>query len=135
MENKKSNEEYAKNYPAVKQDGYYGPITVGNIGEYDGRDLINLCVKTAKSGERNAVASFPKSWGKASLFAPGDMVNIVVEDGFIKKLTHAKAKPLSFAAVNREVAEAVEQIQAEKAVTVVMKEVAQSVPADSETPF
>ena len=67
MENKK-NEEYAKHYPTVKQDGYYGPITVGNIGEYDGRDLINLCVKTVKSGDRNAVASFPKSWGKASHF-------------------------------------------------------------------
>jgi len=80
MENKKSNLEFAKHYPVVKQDGYFGPITVGNIGEYDDRDLINLCVKTAKSGDRNAVASFPKSWGKSSLFSPGDQVNIVVEN-------------------------------------------------------
>jgi hypothetical protein len=92
MENKKSNEEYAKNYPTVQQDGYFGPITVGNNGEYDGRDLINLCVKTVKSGDRNAVASFPKGWGKARLFTPGDQVNVVIEDGFVKKMLSFKNK-------------------------------------------
>ena len=34
--------------------------TVGNIAEYDDRDLLNVCVKTTMSGDRNASSLFPK---------------------------------------------------------------------------
>ena len=133
MESKKSNEEYAKHYPVVKQDGYFGPVVVGNLGQYNDRDIINLCLKTTRSNDRNSSISFPRSWGKASAFMPGDLVNVVVEDGYIKKIIHAKPKPVSFSAINREIAEIVEKSNAQASVEVAKKE-SQPVPAES-TPF
>ena len=135
MENKKTSEDYAKNYGVIKSDGFYGPFSVGNISEYDDRDIINICVKTLKSGDRNAMISYPKSWGKASVYAPGDQVNLIVEQGFIKKISHAKPRTISFSAasVNREVTAAGEQAQAESAVDQILKEVAHAVPAEAST--
>src|SRR5690349_9812753 len=132
--------EYAKNYPLVLADSnFMGPVTVGNIGEYNGRKIINLCIRTAKSDPYNATVSFPTDWKKAVMFKPGDQVNIKVEDGYVKNLWLAKPEPvrtskISAAMVNQQVAEAMEQKAVEEAVKQVVAEATQSVPVNTEEP-
>lgn len=134
--------EYAKNYPLVLADSnFMGPVTVGNIGEYNGRRIVNLCIRTTKSDPSNATISFPLAWKKASQFKPGDQVNIKVEDGFVKNIWLARPEPIrtakiSAAVVNQQVAEAMEQQAVEQAVKQVVAEATKSVPANSEeAPF
>jgi hypothetical protein len=114
--------QYAKNYPLVDRDTKaegMGPITVGNIGEYNGRTIINLCLRTKRTEERgggNATISFPSDWPKASAFRPGDMVNVIITDGYVKKIWHVRpeaapsvaTKRVSLDAVNTAVAEAIQ---------------------------
>lgn len=135
---KKTREEFAANYAVITSDGFFGPVSVGNINEYNGRIIMNLCVKTVKSQEKNAAISFPQDWysHKPFPFATGDQVNILIEEGFVRKAYRAKAKPVSTVsavAVNKAVGEAVANIQAEQAVKEAMKEIAQSVPAEART--
>lgn len=59
---KRSNEEFSKNYKRANQDGIFGPVAVGNINEFQGRMIINLCMKTVRSGEKNASYSQPSDW-------------------------------------------------------------------------
>ncbi|MEJ1242480.1 hypothetical protein WBG78_30305 [Chryseolinea sp. T2] len=67
--------EYAKNYPVANTDsGLFGPVSVSNIGSFNDRTMINLCLKTAKSSPRNASISFPSDWSKAKRFRGGDLV-------------------------------------------------------------
>jgi hypothetical protein len=70
------NIEYAKNYPFLKE-GLNSPVTIGNIGEYDGRVLINLAAKL-RGKETNAVYSCPKSWAIATRYNTGDIVSVNV---------------------------------------------------------
>lgn len=118
-----------------------GPVTVGNIGEYNGRRIINLCIRTTKSDPSNATISFPLDWKKASMFKPGDQVNIKVEDGYVKNIWLARPEPIrvakvSAAVVNQQVAEAMEQQAIEQAVKQVVAEANQPVPVNSQdTPF
>ncbi len=97
MENtNRTPEDYAKNYPTVKGTGVFGPVSVGNVGEYNGRVIINLCVKTTRSGDKNATISFPKDWAKAHRFQSGDKVNFEIgPDGYIKDIFHVKAQSVS----------------------------------------
>jgi hypothetical protein len=109
--------DYAKNYPLVTKDSpLMGPVTVGNVGEFNGRVIINLCLRTAKSNPYNAAISFPKDWSKASQFKPGDQVNIRIHDGFVQNIWIAKPEPLrtgtiSAAAVNQQVTDAVKELR------------------------
>ena len=90
-ESKQKAIEYAKNYPIVLRDSpFVGPITVGNIGTFNGRVIVNLCLRTVKSGETNATISFPIEWAKASRFQPGDQVNVKIEDGYVRNIWHAR---------------------------------------------
>lgn len=141
-ESKQKAIEYARNYPLVQADSpFLGPVTVGNIGEYQGRSIINLCIRTAKSDPYNATISFPSDWKKASQFKPGDQVNVKVEDGYVKNIWLARPEPIltskiSAAAVNQQVAQAMEQIAAEEAVKQVVAEATKPVPANTEeAPF
>ena len=137
MSQNRTPEEYAVNYPVITKDGFYGPLSVGNIVEYNGRTLMNICVKTSMSGERNAVASYPSAWftGKKFPFAPGDQVNVIVSNGYISKAFHAKPKTIISAAyVNKQVADSVKEIKAEQAVKEVMNELAKAVPAGADEP-
>lgn len=142
-ESKQKAIDYAKNYPLVLTDSnFMGPISVGNIGEYNGRKIINLCIRTAKSDPYNATISFPSDWKKAIMFKPGDQVNIKVEEGYVKNIWLAKpeavrAAKISAAAVNQQVAEAMAEKAAEEAVRQVVAETIQSVPvkADETAPF
>ncbi len=85
------NIEYAKNYPVISFDGLHQPVTVGNISTGDnGRTMINLCARTQKSGDRNAVYTVPNDWRDATAFKPGDQVCIQVVDGYIKKIRLAQ---------------------------------------------
>lgn len=103
------NIDYAKNYPVLAFDGLHQPVTVGNISSGDnGRTLINLCAKTQKSGDRNAVYSIPSDWKDATAFKPGDLVCVLVADGYVKKIRPAmvnvvgKKSSVSAARVNQE---------------------------------
>jgi hypothetical protein len=134
--------EYAKNYPLVLTDSnFMGPVTVGNVGEFNGRSIINLCIRTANSDPYNATISFPSDWRKASMFKPGDQVNIQIQDGYVKNLWFARPESIrpakiSAAVVNQQVADAMAEQAAEEAVKQVVEESAKSVPAnDIETPF
>jgi hypothetical protein len=136
--------DYAKNYPLVLTDSpFTGPVSVGNIGEFDGRVIINLCLRTAKSEPVNATISFPNDWRKATIFKPGDQVNVKIENGYVKNLWHAKAEPvrtgkISAATVNQQVAEAMDEKAAEEAVEEVIAETSQpTTPANQadERPF
>ncbi len=93
---KRSAQEFAANYKVITKDGFYGPVTVGNIVPHNGKILINLNVKTLKSGDRGAVHSQPQSWyeKKAFPYATGDQVNIVVKNGYVDKISLAKAEVL-----------------------------------------
>ena len=51
---KRTPEEFAANYDIAKSDGSYN-VTIGNVNEFDGKIFVNLCLKTAKSGAKNAV--------------------------------------------------------------------------------
>ena len=130
--------EYAKNYPLVVTDSnFMWPVTVGNLGEHNGRKIINLCLRTAKSDPYNATISFPSEWKKASIFKPGDQVNIKVEEGYVKNIWLARpeairATRISAAVVNQQVAEAMEEKAADKAVKQIVAEAIRSVPASAE---
>jgi hypothetical protein len=94
-ESKQKAIDYAQNYPMVQTDSsLMGPVTVANLGEYNGRAIINLCLRTAKSHPYNATISFPKDWKKASQFKPGDQVNVTIANGYVKNLWPAKAEPV-----------------------------------------
>lgn len=134
---------YAKNYPHVVVDTpMMGPFSVGNINEYNGRVIINVCVRTEKSHPRNATISYPKDWPKASQFKPGDQVNIAIEKGLIKRMWHAKAEPVrtvkvtkpivSAAAVNEEVGQVMEELEAEESVDEIVKEAFELVPQEAD---
>lgn len=127
--------DYAKNYPLVLADSnLIGPVTVGNIGEYNGRTIINLCLRTAKSDPFNATISFPSDWKKAAMFKTGDQVNIQIADGYVRNIWLARPEPIrrvSAAAVNQQVAEAMTEKAAEEAVKQVVAEASNPVPADS----
>jgi len=69
-------------------------VTVANLGEYNGRAIINLCLRTVKSHPYNATISFPKDWKKASQFKPGDQVVVAIANGYVKNLLPAKAEPV-----------------------------------------
>jgi hypothetical protein len=137
-ESKQKAIDYAKNYPLVQADSpFLGPVSVGNIGEYQGRSIINLCIRTAKSDPYNATISFPSDWKKASQFKPGDQVNIKVEDGYVKNIWPARPEPvrtarISAAVVNQQVAQAMEEKAAEEAVKQVVAEATKSVPVNTE---
>ena len=47
-----------------------------------------------KTGDRNALISYPSEWYKykAFPFKPGDQINILIEDGYIRKAYQAKKK-------------------------------------------
>ena len=132
--------EYARNYPLVLADSnLMGPVTVGNIGEYKGRSIINLCLRTVRSNPYNATISFPADWKKASMFKPGDQVNIQIEGGYVRNIWFARpesvrAGKISAALVNQQVAAAMEQ---KAAVKTVVAEATTSVPAqaDDQRPF
>lgn len=105
------NIEYAKNYPLLSFDGLHQPVTVGNISDSgNGRTLINLNCKSLKSGDRNAVYSIPSDWADAKAFKTGDIVVVVVADGWVKKIKPAvihmvgAKRPVSAARVNQEAA-------------------------------
>jgi hypothetical protein len=120
-ESKQKAIDYAKHFPVVLKDSpYLGPVSVGNVGAHNGRTIINLCLRTAKSGERNATISFPSDWAKASQFQPGDQVNVKIEDGYVKNIWAAKPERIrhsvSAAAVNQQITEAIEKMQS-RAVT------------------
>lgn len=137
-QNTKTPAEYAANYPTITTDGLYGPLSVANINSFNGRILMNVCCKTTRSGDRNAVISYPESWFKDRPFPhrPGDQINILVEDGYIKKAFAAKAKSvtsISAATVNKQVAEEIEKIQAEKSVEKPKEEPAQAAPTQPAT--
>jgi hypothetical protein len=101
----RTNEEFAKNYKRANQDGIYGPIAIGNINEYQGRMIINLCMKTVRSGERNATYSQPVDWKLK--FATGEFVNVLVQNGYIAKLM-----PISPKSLTSGVAKAIEEASA-----------------------
>lgn len=141
-ESKQKAIDYARNYPLVQADStFMGPVTVGNIGEHNGRAILNLCIRTAKSDPFNATISFPSDWKKASMFKPGDQVNIKVEDGYVKNIWLARPEPIrvtkvSAAAVNQQVGEALVEMAAEDAVRAVVSEANKSVLAnEAEAPF
>ena len=89
----RTNEEFAKNYKRASQDGVFGPVAVGNINEFNGRYIINLCMKTVRSGDKNATYSHPVDW-KLKV-ATGDYVNVLVQDGYVTKLMPITPKTLS----------------------------------------
>lgn len=137
-QNKKTPQEYAANYPVIHVDGYYGPLSVGNVTPFNTRILVNVCCKTTRSGDKNAVISYPESWFKDRPFPfrPGDQINILVEDGYIKKAFAAKAKSvssISFGTINKEVADAIDKIQEEKSVEKPKEEHAQAAPMQPAT--
>lgn len=126
--------EFAKNYPMVSDDGLWAAITVGNIGEYKDRDIVNLCLRTPKSGANNASISYPKIWNKAKNFRSGMLVDVQIVDGFIKKITPSVAKAVttkkvSAAEVNKQVGHAMEEQEAEEATQDVVNEALSDVPA------
>lgn len=127
-ESKQKAIEFARNYPVVLKDSpFLGPVSIANVGSYNGRVIVNLCLRTARSGENNASISFPQEWSKASKFQAGDVVNVKIEDGYIKNIWHARPEPvrahsISAAVVNQQVAEAIENQHSEA--------VAQSVEAE-----
>lgn len=111
-------QEFATNYPVIKTDGFFGPISVGNIVEYNSRIMMNLCIKTNKTGDRNAVSSYPSEWYqfKPFPFRCGDQVNVLIQDGYVKKVFKAKptaVSTISAAVINQEVAEARNKIAAD----------------------
>lgn len=93
----RSNEEFSKNYKRANQDGIYGPVAVGNINKFDGpggpRMIINLCMKTIRSGERNASYSQPADWRLK--VSTGEHVNVLVENGYVRKLMPIVTKSLT----------------------------------------
>jgi hypothetical protein len=91
--NVRTNEEFARNYKVATQDGIYGPVAVGNINEYDGRLIINLCMKTIRSGERNATYSQPVDWRLKA--GTGEYVNVLVQNGYVTKIMPIVPKSLS----------------------------------------
>lgn len=89
---------YAKNYPTINsQAGLFGPVAVSNLSGFNGRVIINLAMKTARSAPKNACISFPAQWSNASRFRPGDLVNVFVEDGYVRKIWPAKPTALATA--------------------------------------
>jgi hypothetical protein len=138
LESKQKAIEYAKNYPLVVTDSnFMGPVTVGNIGEYNDRSIINLCLRTARSNPYNATISFPADWRKASMFKPGDQVNIRLENGYVKNIWIAKPESvrtgkISAAVVNQQVAEAIAEHAVEEAMKQVVAETTKSVPSNTE---
>jgi hypothetical protein len=105
--------EYAKNYPYVAKDGFYGPVAISSIREYDDRHIVNLCVRTSKSNPANASISFPTEWKKHEKFSPTQLVNFVIENGYISKIYPTKAeivgKGVSAAKVNEQIDQAVKE--------------------------
>ncbi len=98
---KRTAEQFAANYKTITKDGFYGPITVGNIVRWTNKNneeriLINLCVKTAMSGDKGAVVNQPASWydDKPFPYAKGDQVNVTVKNGYADKISHCKAETL-----------------------------------------
>ena len=98
----RSNEEFARNYKRANQDGIFGPVAIGNINEHAGRIIINLCMKTIRSGERNATYSQPADWKVK--FGTGEYVNVLVQNGYVSKIMPIVAKPLT-----SEVAKAIQE--------------------------
>ena len=122
--------EYAKNYPVVLTDQPMGvgPITVGNIGTYpkegtNQRTIINLCLRTAKTGERNASISAPVEFGWASKYQAGDKVNVIIEGGYAKKIWHVRSASISAVKVNAQATEMVVEQNASDTVTELLKAV------------
>lgn len=76
--------EFAANYK-VYGDGLASPIAVGNITLYNGRWIVNLAMKTAKSQIKGASISFPEDWGTPR-YSKGDHVGVIVENGYAKKI-------------------------------------------------
>jgi hypothetical protein len=81
---KRTPQEFAKNYPLAPKDGRYPNIAIGNITEFNGRYIINVCLKTAKSGDVGASMSYPVEWGLK--VQTGQHMDVLIEDGYVKKL-------------------------------------------------
>jgi hypothetical protein len=118
----------------LKDSPFLGPVSIANVGAYNGRVIVNLCLRTAKSGENNASISFPQEWSKASKFQAGDVVNVKIEDGYIRNIWHARPEPvrahnISAAAVNEHIAEAIQNQHSEAVAQSAEAEVAEVVEA------
>jgi hypothetical protein len=83
---KRTPQDFAKNYPLAPKDGRYPNIAVGNITEFNGRYIINLCLKTVRSNENGLGASMshPVEWGMK--YQTGQHVDVLIEKGYVKKL-------------------------------------------------
>lgn len=120
----KSASDFAKNYLVFLHDTTLaGPVTVGNVTQIDAngksRTIVNLCLRTAKSGDKNASVSFPSDWSKATRFAKGDQVNIRIEGGYVKDIYAAKPEPIrkmSAATVDSEIKEEISKESTEQAI-------------------
>lgn len=95
----RTNEEFARNYKRALQDGIFGPVAVGNINKYvdkntgEERMIVNLCMKTIRSGERNATYSQPSDWRLK--FGTGEHVNVLVQNGYVSKIMPIVARTLT----------------------------------------
>lgn len=83
---KRTPQEFAKNYPLAPKDGRYPNIAVGNITEHNGRYIVNLCLKTVRSNVTGVGTqmSFPIGWGLK--VKTGQHMDVLIEDGYVKKL-------------------------------------------------
>jgi len=119
--------DFARNYHLVSQDGNYGGITVGNITEYNGRVIINLCLRTAKTNPLNATISYPRDWPIASRFKTSDIVDVIVSNGYVEKIKLTRFMPigkrLSAAGVNQAIADDQAMVQAGLGVEEVMAQI------------
>jgi hypothetical protein len=122
---KRTPEEFAKNYPRFG-DGLVGqPIAIGNINEIidkngNKRILVNLCMKTTGSGDRNAVWS--TKFNLPSHVRTGAYVQPYIENGYVKKLIPMAASASMVTSVNEAAQEQLDQEAADKAVDQTIKE-------------
>ena len=129
--------EFAQNYPFRGEDGHFGPVSIANVnraveitkkdGSTELRDIVNLCLRTPNSKGSNATISAPSEWNKFGWARSGGLVEVVMENGFIKKIIKSVAEPVSrkgAAKVNTETGEILDEQSASAAVKEVVEKAA-----------
>jgi hypothetical protein len=110
-------EAYAADKPTLL-DGLYKNVPVGRIGTTsDGtRRIFNFPFKTVKSGDVCASMGYPLTGEYAQSFhdqygdiMQGDLVDVTVENGYVKRIKPSKAINFASISINKAVVEQTEE--------------------------